>query len=109
LGTAYIFLTIIGAIFFYWLRCVQPLVYGLIEIAIACIVICIIFYPPDIYIVIEEPSAYGQVFRRAAGIVAGIYIFVRGMDNIERGLPLRWQSIWHNIFHRKFTHHNQPI
>ena len=103
LAGVYVSSTIVGAVLFYWLRCRYPLIYGFIEIIVALVVIYITFLPPDTYMALEGSSAYGQFLRKAAGVIGGIYIFVRGMDNVSRGLPSRWRKTWNRVFPDRST------
>jgi len=37
----------------------------------------------------------------SVGALAGIYVMVRGLDNIEKGLPPQSQNKWKRLFHGK--------
>jgi hypothetical protein len=99
MGVFYMVLTIGAGVFFYWMRCRRPLWYGLCEIAVSIGVIYLTFYPGTTYLVMEEqPPLVGSTLEWIVGVLAGIYILVRGLDNLERGLPRAYQSIWNRVF-----------
>jgi hypothetical protein len=31
-------------------------------------------------------------------LMGGVYIVVRGLDNIDQGLPERWRPAWRRVF-----------
>jgi hypothetical protein len=74
----------------YRLRGRYPLVYGLTEVAVAILAI---------FVSIGTDTPYP--LNKIVGILGGIYIFVRGMDNIDRGLPNSWRDWWDRWFPKK--------
>jgi len=38
---------------------------------------------------------------KAVGILGGIYILVRGMDNIDKDLPQKWRRVWDCVFPKR--------
>jgi hypothetical protein len=44
-------------------------------------------------------SVVGEQLQHFYGILAGLYLFVRGMDNIRDGLPVPWRTTWDRIAH----------
>lgn len=93
-----IFLTIAAGLFFYWLRCKAQFWYGLCEIVVAVIVIYVTFVPAATVLAADDTSFSGQLMSNAVGILAGIYILVRGMDNMDKDLPPNCRRIWNRLF-----------
>jgi hypothetical protein len=62
------------------------------------------FYPQTTYLLTEEASASGLILSRGIAIVGGIYLLVRGMDNMARDLPRRWRSHWESLFPKRDEH-----
>lgn len=95
----YIAVTIVVALFFYMLRCRRQLWYGVCEIIVAFVVIYLAFKPPYTALALAQGySPIGIQVQHYYGLLAGIYIFVRGMDNIRAGLPVTCRTRWDNIF-----------
>jgi hypothetical protein len=90
-----IFATICLGLFFYWLRCRWQLVYGLVELVVALAVIILTFYPQTNYL---QDNSSPPWWAQSVGISAGIYVMVRGLDNIHKGLPPKWRCKWERIF-----------
>jgi hypothetical protein len=96
-----IILTIALGVYFYVVRCRWQLVYGAIEILAALVIIFVTFYPQTNYLLLAESSWQGWLLRKGVGALAGMYVMVRGLDNIEKGLPLRWHGGWKRLFYGK--------
>ena len=95
----YIILTLLIAVFFYWLRCRHRFGFGCVEIVVAVVVITFTFVPQTDYLLLNGPSSIlAHLLSEAAGLSAGVYIFVRGMDNIAQDLPVSWRLRWHLFF-----------
>jgi hypothetical protein len=94
-----IVITIFLGIFFYVMRCRWQLAYGVFEVLVSLVVISLTFYPPTTYLVVAEFSWQGWFLSKSVGVLAGIYVMVRGLDNIEKGLPPAWQDKWMRAFH----------
>jgi hypothetical protein len=75
----------------YWLRCVFRITYGGIEAVFGTIAIWFTLY-------------HGQASPKFVTIIAGIYVIVRGLDNVEKGLEAkaaryrRGHAIWKAVF-----------
>jgi hypothetical protein len=82
-----ILLTISAGLSFYWLRCRRRFLYGLCELLVAFGVIYITFVPQTNYLLISGPPVSQFLLTKGAGILGGIYIFVRGLDNMDKDLP----------------------
>jgi hypothetical protein len=103
MGVIYILLSIVAALFFYGLRGRRPFVYGLIEFAVGLIGLTLTFYPQTSYLLIEESSFWGMTLSHDVTIVGGIYLLVRGLDNMDRDLPLGWRHHWDILFLKRNT------
>jgi hypothetical protein len=95
------FVTVCLGLFFYWLRFRWQLVYGLVELVVALAVIFLTFCPQNpIYLAVNAgPSLWGWLLSKSVGASAGIYVMVRGLDNIHNGLPPKWRCKWDRILH----------
>jgi hypothetical protein len=95
-----IFLTLTIGVLFYVLLCRRQLAYGLVELVVALLVIVLTFYPQTNYLLLEEePPRWGWLLSKSVGTSAGIYVMVRGLDNIGKGLPPKWRGKWDRIFY----------
>jgi hypothetical protein len=95
-----IFVTVTIGLLFYVLRCRRQLAYGLIELGFALAVIVLTFYPQTNYLLLEGgPSWLGWLLSKSVGTSAGIYVMVRGLDNIDKGLSPKWRGKWERIFY----------
>jgi hypothetical protein len=43
----------------------------------------------------------GWLLSKSVGTSAGIYVMVRGLDNIDKGLSPKWRGKWERIFYGK--------
>src|SRR5579871_2210858 len=93
----YIILCIAAAALLFELRRRRPFVYGVFEFVVGLIGLTLTFYPQTTYLLTEEASASGLILSRGIAIVGGIYLLVRGIDNMERDLPRRWRSHWESL------------
>jgi uncharacterized membrane protein YgaE (UPF0421/DUF939 family) len=94
-------MTVIGALIafgFYRLRGQHPFCYGCIDIAVGLIVLFFTFVPLSHYAVWTPQSLAERGMAKLLGVAAGIYIIVRGLDNMERRLPRSWRRRWYTIF-----------
>ena len=72
------------------IRGVQPLAYGVIEILVGATTMLLITQNPN-----------GDLGAKLIGVVGGVYIIIRGLDNVERGLPPRLKALWGAVFPRR--------
>jgi hypothetical protein len=84
--------TLAVGILLYRFRSQQPFAYGMIEFGVAIIAA---------FVSISAPG--NAVLPKLLGIMGGIYIMIRGLDNMEKGLPERWRPRWDALFpkHRR--------
>src|SRR6266446_523992 len=95
----YIAATLVAALLLYVLRCRRQIWYGACEIVVAVVVIYLAFNPPHNFMMTNQGYSYvGERLEKFYGILAGIYIFVRGMDNICNGLPVTARARWDRVF-----------
>jgi hypothetical protein len=95
-----ILVTVVIGLLFYVVRCRCKLAYGLVELVVALAVIIVTFYPQTNYLLLEaKPPLWGWLLSKSVGISAGIYVMVRGLDNIHKGLPSKWRGRWERVFY----------
>jgi hypothetical protein len=83
----------------FWVRCRHQFWYGLCEIVVALIVVILTFFPQTgSLLLIEGPSLLGWFVSKGVGANAGVYIMVRGLDNMDKDLPVTWRGTWDRIF-----------
>lgn len=73
---------VVLAVAFYVLRTRRPFAYGAIELVVAVVVMWFSGNSP------ADPLAKGL------GILGGVYVFVRGLDNMSKRLPEAWKRPW---------------
>lgn len=91
-----ILLTVALGLFLYGLRYRRPLLFGLLEVAVALALIFLTFYPVQSVLLTDNPPLWGPAFSEFVGALAGIYVMVDGLDNIDKELPAN--SWWKRIF-----------
>jgi hypothetical protein len=94
-----IVVTIFLGIVFYVMRCRWQLAYGVFELFASLGIIFVTFYPQTNYLLIQESSWESWLLQKGIGALAGIYVMVRGFDNIEKGMPTRWHGRWRRLFY----------
>jgi hypothetical protein len=67
----------------YWIRGKFPFFYGLTEISVSVLAIIVSIGTPNTILL-----------NKVVAILGGIYILIRGMDNIDKGLPVSWRPMW---------------
>jgi hypothetical protein len=80
--------------------------YGLIEIIVSIAVISFVFFPvtsSNLRPIAPGLSALEIALANSVGLLAGIYVLVRGLDNVDRGLPERWRPVWDKVFRGQFN------
>jgi hypothetical protein len=96
-----IFLTIVAGVIFYWLRCRLRFWYGLCEIVVAFIIIYLTFVPAYTVVVLADMSPSRLLLSKGVGILGGIYLLVRGMDNMDEDLPPMLRRVWDRVFPKR--------
>jgi hypothetical protein len=100
----WILATIIAALFFYRLRSRCRWLYGLIELAVGVVILIATFYPAESGLLLAEQPywGWGWLVSRSVGVLSGIYVIVRGLDNFDKGMPPHWaraRCMWTRIFY----------
>jgi drug/metabolite transporter (DMT)-like permease len=95
--------TVLAGLVFYRLRCRHQFWYGVLEIVVGIVIIFLTWFPQTTVLIVAEPSFFGYLLSKGTGILAGVYILVRGLDNMERGLPQDRRSTWQRIFYGKMS------
>ena len=101
MGVIYILLSLGIALFLYRLRGLHPFRYGLGEMAVGIAAIYFSFYPASSAILTKASSEFGMALSHGVTLIGGIYLLVRGMDNVERDLPYGWRRQWARIFPKR--------
>jgi hypothetical protein len=83
---------ILVGIGFYRLRFSSPILYGMLECCFGIIAISLASY-----------STTQDVLAKLLGAAGGVYIIVRGLDNIDRGLTNTWRTNLKLIFPQRTT------
>jgi hypothetical protein len=87
-----------ASLFLYRLRGIHPFWYGCIEIVVGLVVLIFTFVPTTHYLAVDRQTFFEWGATKLIGVMAGIYIIVRGLDNLDRDLPPSWRPIWDRIF-----------
>jgi hypothetical protein len=94
---------LVGLILFSF-RCRAPFWYGLIELLASWVMIWIAIVTPIVPVVAVggQPVSFGiPLLAKGTTLLAGIYVSVRGLDNIDKDVPQRFQRIWGKVFRKK--------
>jgi hypothetical protein len=104
-GTPIVFVALVAALAVavaaYWLRCRYRFWYGVLEIAAGLAVVFLTIYPETNYFLLDTKPFIGQMLRAGVGVLAGIYIIVRGFDNLDADLPVTWRGAWDRWFPKR--------
>jgi hypothetical protein len=93
LGSYYFIIPLIAVVFYmYKLRSHDPLIYGVIELCVAANAV--------IFAVGQQT---GDIAFKGFSISAALYIAVRGLDNIDKGLPPLFRKSWDETFPKGTT------
>ena len=93
--------TVMVGVFLFWFRCHHRLWYGIGEVFAGIVVVVFVWVPHT-----DEPITTGDaepVFWvrwtwLAVASLAGVYVFVRGLDSIGQDLPIAWRRVWDRFF-----------
>ena len=89
-----------GAIL-YWVLSRFRFWYGVGELIAGVFVVIFVYVPHQgaaLAVGGDEPPFWVPWAWTAVGTLAGLYIFVRGMDNIGQDLPAPWGPAWRFLF-----------
>lgn len=88
----------------YRIRSRQPFYYGIGEFLVGAGVVYVLLFPTEMsFLLLAEPhhSALTDFASLPIGILGGIYVMVRGLDNMDRGLPTRVRPFWDLAFPKR--------
>jgi hypothetical protein len=91
-------ISIVVGLLLYVLRSRCRFLYGLLELVAALAVIVLTFFPQTYALLIQNPPVWGSVLSTGAGVLAGIYVMIRALDNIHAGLRPEWRAKWERVF-----------
>jgi hypothetical protein len=80
------------------LRGLAPFWYGCLEVAVGIVVLIFTLIPTSHPLLVQAPTFIESTGARVIASMAGLYIIVRGLDNMERDLPISWRSVWDRLF-----------
>ena len=89
---------VVVAVGFYRIRCWSRLLYGAMEVVAGIGVIILGEFPPKAITAAASTWTLGSRAAHMLALMGGVYIVVRGLDNIDQGLPERWRPAWRRIF-----------
>src|SRR4051794_24249479 len=89
---------VVVAIVFYRVRRASRLLYGAMEMIAGIGVIVIGEFPPAAITTAAKTWTLGSRAAHVLALMGGVYIVVRGLDNMDQGLPGRWRPVWRRIF-----------
>lgn len=86
----------------YWARCRAPLVCGVLEIVGSWIMIAVAIQASSAGAASLPAAVSGEfpLLTKAIAVLGGIYVSVRGLENIERGATGRFRAAWQSVFPR---------
>lgn len=79
-----------AALILYRFRGTNPLFYGLAEVFFGVTAI-----------LVSISSSSPEIVGKLVALSGGIYIIVRGLDNIDEGLPARFRPFWDFVFRQR--------
>jgi hypothetical protein len=81
-------LFVAGAILLYGMRTRYPFVYGFIEAVVGISAI--------VYVVLanQQPASNAALFAELLSVSGGMYVIVRGLDNMTKALPKFFFGLW---------------
>ena len=94
--------TLLLGLFLYVVRCRRQFAYGVFELRVAMTIVFLTLYPFRSYPHFGDFDLWEWIrerFSDAIAVMAGIYVMVRGLDNIEKGLSGRPRERWQQIFY----------
>ena len=81
----------IVAMALFWIRGSRPVWYGVLEVFIGTTAI--------FYAIYSQPDGFPEnLTSKLLALASGIYIIVRGLDNIDKGVPERYKFTWKKLF-----------
>jgi hypothetical protein len=92
--------TVVFGTILYALRCRHLFWYGVIEIVTSLVVIYVAWVPQKSTVLLNSgTSQLAPDLLTGIGVVTGMYILIRGLDNVFRDLPVRWRPSWKRVFY----------
>jgi hypothetical protein len=98
-------ISLAAGVFVFRIRCRRPFYYGLTEIVFGMAVFVFSVFPSSTTLVSDEISPIGMMISKYLTLAAGLYIVVRGLDNIDRS---EWPEVlkpyrlaMETVFYRK--------
>ena len=89
---------VVVAMVFYRIRCASRLLYGAVEIVAGIVTIVLGEFPPYAVLTSDTTWTMGSRAAHMLTLMAGVYLVVRGLDNIGQDLPDWLRPAWRRIF-----------
>jgi MFS superfamily sulfate permease-like transporter len=91
-------LAVVSIFLLFLLRCRNAIAYGLLEIAVGLVSV---FISANAGQNISQATAIYELATRALGLLGGVYIVIRGLDNLDKNIPDQWRRLWDEVFRGK--------
>lgn len=79
----YLLLCFMGGVCLYWLRKRSRLSYGLLQLAVAVLLLVLWCFPVGIgFIMVGGEGVVGDLLSNAVTLFAGLYAMVQGLENV---------------------------
>ena len=102
MAVLYMEMAVVIGIFLFWLRCRSVVLFGFIELIFSLVIIHLTAHPGYGLLAGSQANYPEVLVSRWAGFLAAIYVFVRGLDNIDKGPPPLWlRPTWRKIFYSR--------
>jgi hypothetical protein len=83
----------------YLFRSRLPFAYGLLEVVASWTIISLAIELPNTMPASGDPKNWVPILGKIANILGGLYITVRGLDNMDKGIPRLYRGVWNSFFH----------
>ena len=97
-----LFLGVVVAVALYRVRGTHPIVYGVAEIAVGILAIWFVVGIPKPTLLTADDGGQAVDVSRAnsslVGFLGGIYIIIRGFDNVDKGIAGKLRRFWDMAF-----------
>jgi hypothetical protein len=95
---------VVAGIGLFCFRCRAPFWYGVIEVMASWVMIWIAIVTPTgpAPSIMSQTSSFGiPLLAKSITLLAGVYVSVRGLDNIDKDPPIRFGRLWGKVFRKK--------
>lgn len=89
---------LVAGLFLFWVRQKARSIYGLCEIAAGVFIVVFTFFPIDASVSGTDQSQIAVILNQRLAELAGLYVIVRGLDNLGQGGLGPFQEFWNRLF-----------